>query len=149
MPWHGGTGCNGALAYINEVLNDFALFKTKIKRFFSFPNMNRKNWKNNTDWCGGTFLHMLDPPGPRTALWSIPGSGNYWIRYLIQKTTGYMTGTNLKEYDKPGYPAGHIANGSVIVIKDHLVYIKDYILYVSRNYHKTKFKLWQPPYVKI
>ena len=111
--------------------------------------MNRKNWKNNTDWCGGTFLHMLDPPGPRTALWSIPGSGNYWIRYLIQKTTGYMTGTNLKEYDKPGYPAGHIANGSVIVIKDHLVYIKDYILYVSRNYHKTKFKLWQPPYVKI
>ena len=55
----------------------------------------------------------------------------------------------LKEYDKPGYPAGHIANGSVIVIKDHLVYIKDYILYVSRNYHKTKFKLWQPPYVEF
>ena len=40
---------------------------------------------------------MLDPPGPKTALWSIPGSGNYWTRYLIQKTTGYMTGTNLKE----------------------------------------------------
>ena len=92
---------------------------------------------------------MLDPPGPRTALWSIPGSGSYWTRYLIQKATGYMTGTNLEEYDKLGYPAGHIANGSVIVIKDHLVYIKDYILYVSRNYHKTKFKLWQHPYVKL
>ena len=48
---------------------------------------------NNTDWCLGPYLQFLDPPGPMTGLWSIPGSGNYWTRYLIQRASGYMTGT--------------------------------------------------------
>ena len=29
----------------------------------------------------------------------------------------------LNEFNKPGFPGGHIANGSVIVVKDHFVYI--------------------------
>ena len=28
-----------------------------------------------------------------------------------------------EELNKPGFPGGHIANGSVIVVKDHFVYI--------------------------
>ena len=28
-----------------------------------------------------------------------------------------------QEHNKPGFPGGHIANGSVIVVKDHFVYI--------------------------
>ena len=43
---------------------------------------------NNTNWCLGPYLQLLDPPGPFTGLWSVPGSGNYWLRYLIQQATG-------------------------------------------------------------
>ena len=37
---------------------------------------------NNTDWCLGPCLQILDPPGPLTGLWSVPRSGNYWMRHL-------------------------------------------------------------------
>ena len=42
-------------------------------------------------WCNGP-LRYLNPPGPITALASHPGSGNTWVRYLIQHVTGYSTG---------------------------------------------------------
>ena len=48
--------------------------------------------KINTKWCKGN-LHFLDPPGPLTALASYPGSGNTWLRYLIQQATGIATGS--------------------------------------------------------
>ena len=48
--------------------------------------------KINTKWCKG-YLHFLDPPGPLTALASYPGSGNTWLRYLIQQATGIATGS--------------------------------------------------------
>ena len=37
---------------------------------------------NNTDWCLGPCFQILDPPGPLTGLWSVPRSGNYWMRHL-------------------------------------------------------------------
>ena len=37
---------------------------------------------NNTDWCLGPYLQFLYPPGPLTGLWSVPKSGNYWMRHL-------------------------------------------------------------------
>ena len=37
---------------------------------------------NNTDWCLGPCLQILDPPGPLTGLWSVPRSENYWMRHL-------------------------------------------------------------------
>ena len=39
------------------------------------------------------LLEYLNPPGPLTALASIPGSGCTWIRHLIQMATGIHTGT--------------------------------------------------------
>ena len=48
--------------------------------------------KINTKWCKG-YLHFLDPPGPLTAVASYPGSGNTWLRYLIQQATGIATGS--------------------------------------------------------
>ena len=47
---------------------------------------------NIIQWCKG-YLHFLDPPGPLTALASYPGSGNTWLRYLIQQATGIATGS--------------------------------------------------------
>lgn len=37
-------------------------------------------------WCSG--LGYRRPPGPPTALASFPGSGNTWLRYLLQQATG-------------------------------------------------------------
>ncbi len=40
-------------------------------------------------WCK-TPLTLLDEPGPRVALASFPGSGNTWLRYLLQQATGTL-----------------------------------------------------------
>ena len=55
-------------------------------------------------------------------LLSFPGSGNTWLRYMIQKTTGIMTGSVYNETNLlfNGFPGESLSNGSVIVIKSHL-----------------------------
>ncbi|XP_055606932.1 WSCD family member AAEL009094 [Uranotaenia lowii] len=59
--------------------------------------------------------------GGLTALVSFPGSGNTWLRYLLQQSTGIYTGSVYKDYGllKSGFPAENIANSSVLVIKTH------------------------------
>ncbi|XP_052866305.1 WSCD family member AGAP003962 [Anopheles cruzii] len=56
-----------------------------------------------------------------TALVSFPGSGNTWLRYLLQQATGLLTGSVYKDYGllKSGFPAESVANGSVLVVKTH------------------------------
>uniref|UniRef100_A0A8D8IN39 WSCD family member AAEL009094 n=1 Tax=Culex pipiens TaxID=7175 RepID=A0A8D8IN39_CULPI len=58
---------------------------------------------------------------PLTALVSFPGSGNTWLRYLLQQSTGIFTGSVYKDYGllKSGFPAENIANSSVLVVKTH------------------------------
>ncbi|XP_069160117.1 WSCD family member AAEL009094-like [Procambarus clarkii] len=70
-------------------------------------------------WCQA--LRWRDPPGPATALVSFPGSGNTWIRYLLQQVTGYYSGSVYKDYAlmKNGFPAESVSNGSVVVVKTH------------------------------
>ena len=76
---------------------------------------------NNTKSCLGNYLQILDPPGPMTGLWSFPGSGNTWMRHLIQLSTGYVTGSEYLENSMGGFPGEHITNGSAIVVKSHLL----------------------------
>ena len=68
------------------------------------------------------LLKYQDPPGKITGLLSFPVSGNTWLRYLIQRTTGYITGSFYfsKVLYENGFPGESIYNGSVIVIKSHL-----------------------------
>nr|XP_029735868.1 WSCD family member AAEL009094 [Aedes albopictus] len=56
-----------------------------------------------------------------TALVSFPGSGNTWLRYLLQQSTGILTGSVYKDYGllKSGFPAENVANSSVLVVKTH------------------------------
>ena len=77
---------------------------------------------NNVSWCNGKNLQFLHPPGPLTGLVSFPVSGNTWLRYLIQKATGYITGSFYYSHllYENGFPGEFIHNGSVIVIKTHL-----------------------------
>ncbi|XP_003436671.2 WSCD family member AGAP003962 [Anopheles gambiae] len=55
------------------------------------------------------------------ALVSFPGSGNTWLRYLLQQATGILTGSVYKDYGllKSGFPAESVANSSVLVVKTH------------------------------
>ena len=104
-------------------------YDQELKQYcFSFA----KN--NSISWCFGNSLRILNPPGPRTGLFSYPGSGNTWLRYLIQKSTGYVTGCDhvfkkkilvddfIKNHTiyNNGFPGELISDGSAIVIKSHL-----------------------------
>ena len=55
------------------------------------------------------------------ALASFPGSGNTWLRYLIQQATGFLTGSVYKDYalKNNGFPAESVCNGSVLAVKTH------------------------------
>lgn len=77
--------------------------------------------KSNIKWCSG-YLRYLDPPGPLTALASYPGSGNTWLRYLLQQATGIVTGSvyNSAPLKQSAFPAEGIFNGSVLAIKTHV-----------------------------
>ncbi|KAH8419860.1 hypothetical protein KR009_003291 [Drosophila setifemur] len=56
-----------------------------------------------------------------TALASFPGSGNTWLRYLLQQSTGVLTGSIYKDYGllKTGFPAENVCNSSVLLVKTH------------------------------
>lgn len=78
--------------------------------------------KNNRiiQWCGE--LRFIDPPLVEpVALASFPGSGNTWLRYLLQQATGLVTGSVYMDYGllKNGFPGESVTNGSVLVVKTH------------------------------
>ncbi|XP_049941719.1 WSCD family member AAEL009094-like [Schistocerca serialis cubense] len=75
--------------------------------------------RSRLHWCRP--LHFLSPPGPVVALVSFPGSGNTWLRYLLQQATGVYTGSVYKDFGllKNGFPAESVCNGSVLVVKTH------------------------------
>ncbi|XP_049878969.1 WSCD family member CG9164-like isoform X2 [Pectinophora gossypiella] len=71
------------------------------------------------DWCKP--LQRRSPPGDVVGLASFPGSGNTWLRYLLQQATGILTGS---VYLDPGlrmhgFPAENVTDGSVLVVKTH------------------------------
>ena len=83
----------------------------------------------------GDSLKIVEPPGPIIGLLSYPGSGNTWLRYLIQKSVGYVTGSVYfsEMLYKNGFPGEKFVNGSAIVVKSHLNSFKydDTRLYVK------------------
>ncbi|VVC96392.1 unnamed protein product [Leptidea sinapis] len=68
----------------------------------------------SVDWCKELKLRI--PPSQNVvALVSYPGSGNTWLRYLLQQATVYMD-YGLKLH---GFPAENVTDGSVLVVKTH------------------------------
>ena len=55
------------------------------------------------------------------ALASFPGSGNTWVRGLLQQVTGFCTGSVYCDPDlrRHGFVGENIATGSVLVVKTH------------------------------
>ena len=94
---------------------------------------------------------------PRTGLFSCSGSGNTWLRYLIQKSTGYITGvdhlgsglsyflnkTSAQRFIQDnttlytnGYPGELISDGSAIGNK-HAFKTLDFAHWIRMNYVLT------------
>ncbi|CAG4968403.1 unnamed protein product [Parnassius apollo] len=74
----------------------------------------------SVNWC--KELHVRSPPLPyAVALVSYPGSGNTWLRYLLQQATGIVTGSIYMDYGLRvhGFPAENVTDGSVLVVKTH------------------------------
>ncbi|XP_069135593.1 WSCD family member AAEL009094-like [Argopecten irradians] len=69
--------------------------------------------------CKG--LRYSTIPLPPTALVSFPGSGNTWLRHVIQQATGVATGSTYTDaaLKRDGFPGEGQTNGSVIVVKTH------------------------------
>ena len=63
----------------------------------------------------------IDFEKPMVALASFPGSGNTWLRYLLQQITGIWTGSIYVDpvLAATGFIAEGIANNSVLFVKTH------------------------------
>lgn len=117
-------------------------FKLKVMPIETFPGhrVQRKNFvmlepsdrsdQQNNDKLGlvsttrsdnNEFRDSHVGGKPLAALASFPGSGNTWLRYLLQQATGILTGSVYKDYGllKSGFPAESIANSSVLLVKTH------------------------------
>ncbi|KAJ3650725.1 hypothetical protein Zmor_017375 [Zophobas morio] len=93
---------------------------SRIKNYeYGIPGLRPPLRRSKIQWC--SELKYMDPPKPPVALVSFPGSGNTWLRYLLQQATGYFTGSIYKDYGllKNGFPAEYVSNGSVLVVKTH------------------------------
>lgn len=63
----------------------------------------------------------MHPPLPVTMLASFPGSGNTWIRYVLERVTGIYTGSvyNASLLKNNGFPGEDRSDGTVSVVKTH------------------------------
>ncbi|KAK7095157.1 WSCD family member GA21586-like [Littorina saxatilis] len=69
-------------------------------------------------------LSFSSVPLPVTALASVQGSGNTWMRHLLQQLSGVYTGSVYNRHGDPelwaqGYYGEGVANGSVVAVKNH------------------------------
>ncbi|CAH1775991.1 unnamed protein product, partial [Owenia fusiformis] len=75
----------------------------------------------------------------KTALFSYPGSGNTWLRHLIQQITGFYTGSIYNDtiLKKRGFPGEGHTGREVVVIKTHsrnlLTELYDRTIVIMRN----------------
>jgi hypothetical protein len=80
---------------------------------------NHKTFHNSDK---NEFTHGTSEKSNRVcALASFPGSGNTWLRYLLQQASGVLTGSVYKDFGllKSGFPAESISNKSVLIVKTH------------------------------
>lgn len=77
----------------------------------------------NTTQCPRSHLREVDASYPKTWLLSNPGSGNTWVRHLLQQLTGCPTGSIYRDGDlkQNGFPYEGATKG-VVAIKAHTLY---------------------------
>ena len=71
-------------------------------------------------WCRHS-PQFRETPGPLVGIVSFPGSGNTWVRYLLQQMTGILTGSVYEDGDlrRNGFKGETHRSGKVLVVKTH------------------------------
>lgn len=84
---------------------------------------SRHPWSGDPKCARFITSHMIPHCRPAVALASYPGSGNTWVRYLVEGATGIFTGSRYKDLQIQMYGLwGEIRNwadGTTIVQKTH------------------------------
>ena len=105
-------------AYCKESYCSDLLTDSDLARFKSCSEHAR----NNTKVLKKKKCHFINQTGrDPVALVSLPGSGNTWVRGLLEKATGVCTGApfcdiSLRAY---GFIGENIRSGKVLVVKTH------------------------------
>lgn len=94
---------------------------------------------------------FLKKQSPLVALISFHGSGNTWVRHLVEQATGIFTGSI---YCDPGlkvaFPGEFVAGGNVIVIKTHqadtLELPEDIKQFTGKTYYDKAILIVRNPY---
>ena len=91
------------------------------------------------------------PNSPLVALVSFHGSGNTWLRYMIEQATGYFSGSiYCDSVLKKVFPGEAVASGNVVVIKTHhadaRTLPKDVQLSAGRERYHKAIVLVRDPY---
>lgn len=66
--------------------------------------------KSGLEWCSPLRYIPIEQRHNKTALASFPGSGNTWLRYLLQQVTGILTGSVYNDLflKNNGFPGRYI-----------------------------------------
>ena len=133
----------GGLAYLEHVsLSRY--YSCKPSKFLLLPSHTSTERRCNK-------RRFLDQQSPIVALVSFHGSGNTWVRHLIEQATGIFTGSI---YCDPGlkvaFPGESVISGNVIVTKTHMsdsVELPDDIrIFTGKTYYDKAILLVRNPY---
>ena len=82
--------------------------------------------RENVELCSNISLYkfMDPPPTGLTGLVGMPGAGNHWVLHLLRMATGIHTSKWFQDEDEY-FPYNHVWNSSVLLIKDHMMVMKD------------------------
>ena len=83
--------------------------------------MMGRHTRGRVTWCRPLTYLSSSSGHPRTALASFPGSGNTWVRLLVQQMSGIWTGSIYSDGDlrANGFPGEHKTGDRVMVVKTH------------------------------
>ena len=103
--------------FIKEKTHNKIILMNRPESLIKLLHTKEENTKINCSWP----ILKLRTEGPVTALASKPGSGNTWVRHLLQLATGIQTGSifNEQRLKRNGFPGEGITDGTVIAIKTH------------------------------
>lgn len=127
---------NGLSLYglIKSTYTPVSLPVNRDRLYFAYIKYDRALWKCKKP-------HLSETPLPVIALASFPGSGNTWVRHILQQATGILTGSiyNDKVLKMMGFPGENIQNSSVLAVKTH-----DYGINETRKYQRAILILRNP-----
>ncbi|XP_059097809.1 WSCD family member AAEL009094-like [Tigriopus californicus] len=110
---------------------------------------SRHPWSGDPKCARFKISHMIPHCRPAVALASYPGSGNTWVRYLLEGATGIFTGSRYKDLQIQMYGLwGEIRNwadGTTIVQKTH----DANEAHVTKDFEGRAILLLRNPYAAI